>query len=99
MDTNVLITIVVTLLSTSGFWSLILYFFQKKDREKTLINESLLALLHDRLYYECTDILTRRKITQDELDNLIHLYEPYRQLGGNGVCEKLMKEIDELEII
>lgn len=98
MNTSVIITLCVTLIGTSGFWSLVLYLFQRKDREKTLINESLLALLHDRVYGECVRILRNGEVTQDEYDNLLHLYEPYRDLGGNGVCERMMKAVDELGI-
>lgn len=54
------------------------------------MRQVLLALMHDRLYQECKRILRKGSITPKELDNLIHLYTPYKvYLHGNGLCEHL----------
>lgn len=96
--TETILAIIISVLGASGFWSIILYMFQRKDKEKTLINESLLALLHDRVYVTMEKLIDKGSITEEEYDNLLHLYHPYRDLGGNGVCEKMMNEVQKLTI-
>lgn len=95
---EILVSVLVSVFSAGGFWSLIMFFLQKKEKKKDLTNEGLLALLHDRLYEECSSILSNGVVTSDELDNIIHLYEPYHKLGGNGVCERMVKQISEMKI-
>lgn len=96
--TETIIAIILSVIGASGFWSIILYLFQKKDKNKTLTIEALLALLHDRVYITIEQILEKGTITEEEYDNLLHLYNPYRDLGGNGVCEKMMNEIQKMTI-
>lgn len=98
MNTSIIVSICIAFVGSSGFWALILYLFQRKDKEKTLINKALLALLHDKIYNECEKILAKGYITEDELNNLHHLYYPYSELGGNGVCKKLIDKISVLDI-
>lgn len=48
---------------------------------------------------ECEEMLSQGEITTDGYADLKkYLYEPYRAMGGNGTCEKLMKEIEKLPI-
>ena len=54
------------------------------------------ALLHDKLYYLCNKHINDGSITIDDLENLDYLYRAYRDLGGNGVCEKLYNRCRDL---
>ena len=80
MDTDILLTIVVTVFASSGFWQWIISRGSKKDKK----TEALLALLHNEIYRISEEAIKKGSITSDELDNLTCLYTPYRDLGGNG---------------
>lgn len=46
-----------------------------------------------------TAYLSRGYITIDEYEDLQkYLYSPYSSFGGNGMAEKVMKEVQELPI-
>ena len=59
----------------------------------------LLGLGHDRIVYLGMQYIDRGYITQDEYENLYeYLYIPYKKLGGNGSAQRIMNEIEKLEI-
>lgn len=68
------------------------------EREDGLERKALKALLHDRIYDECSRVLSEGEVTSEDYTNLLYLYQPYRELGGNGVCEKLMGSVEKLAI-
>lgn len=70
----------------------------EKEKEDSLERKALKALLHDRIYDECTRVLAEGQIRSDEYTNLLYLYQPYKELGGNGVCEKLISSVEKLTI-
>ena len=49
--------------------------------------------MHDAIYKKCQDAIAKGKISVNDFDNLNHLYQPYRKLGGNGTCKKLMTQV------
>lgn len=71
----------------------------KKDlKDKSIIKQGVVALLHNSLFRSCEDYLTRGEITTDELDNLEALYESYHSLGGNGTGTALYERCKNLKI-
>lgn len=62
---------------------------KKKKTEYDVLREGILALLHDRLYAECSFFIARGWCTVEERTNLEELYKPYRSLGGNGTGEHI----------
>lgn len=93
-----LATILITIFASSGFWTLILAIYTSRHEKHDAKTEMLLGLAHDRVFELCEDILKKGEITQAEYDNLLHLYKPYKKLGGNGTAEKLMKEVENMDI-
>lgn len=90
MTEGILIAIIAGL-TGSGFSSIILYLIQRKDkrREKLLEQKSaqthmMIALGHDRIIALTDKYIKRGSITTKEKSNLICLYLPYAELGGNG---------------
>lgn len=57
-----------------------------------------LASLHDRIYQEGTRLLDKGWASVDEIDNFSHLYQPYRDLGGNGTGEAMFKRVMDLPL-
>ena len=111
MTETIIITVITSVLASSGVWSVLLFILQRKaqrqDKEAdkdTTEKKMLLALAHDRIYYLCEQILRefadkdRTGTDVDEYENLRILYEGYRALGGNGTCERLFNEVSKLPI-
>lgn len=105
---EMVVTIVVSVIASSGCWSVILYRMQTKDKAKekdSAERKMLMALAHDRLYYLLESMLEeyqtgkRKGITTEEFENIKILFDGYKSLGGNGTCERLYKEVDKLPTV
>lgn len=93
---STLITILVAIFASSGFWTLVQAIYTARHKAKSAEVQMILGLGHDRIYELCKEILRKGEITHEEYDNLLHLYEPYKLLGGNGTAEKMMIEVKEI---
>lgn len=92
---QVFITIVCSVLASSGLWTYVIKKIEKKDVK----TEMLIGLAHDRILYLGMCYIERGYITQDEYENLYeYLYGPYLKLGGNGSVKRVMNEVDKLPI-
>ncbi len=91
------IAIITAVFASSGLWSLILYIVQTRDKNRSAIRKALLALLHDRIYSECEKAITEGHVSIREFKNISYLYEPYRDLGGNGTGKMLYETVQKLE--
>lgn len=90
-----LLTILGSVLASSGFW----LFLQDKLKKRDGTTKMLIGLAHDRIVFLGMAYVRRGWITQDEYSNLHdYLYVPYRKLGGNGTAERVMEEVKRLEI-
>lgn len=71
-----------------------------KDRqaEDEAIKEGLLAILHDRLYTECSRHIDAGKIDLTALKNIEYIYKAYHALGGNGTGTELYKRVKALDL-
>lgn len=96
--TSTIITIVITLFASSGFWTLILAIYNNRHKAKSAEVEMILGLGHDRIYELCKEVLRTGEMTEAEYDNIRHLYDPYVKLGGNGTAAKLMKQVEDMKI-
>ena len=101
-----IITAVITALTSSGFVSLILYFLQRRDRQKekeesmeSAQAKMLLGLGHDRILYITDRLVKRGAITLKEKRNLEYLWKPYSSLHGNGDCEIGYKACQQLPVV
>jgi len=96
MNDSTIITILITLLASSGFWAFITAFVNRKSAK----NKMLLGLGHDRIIYLSMKYVEKGEITQGEYENLhMYLYEPYKKMGGNGTAERWMQEVNKLRIV
>lgn len=101
-----MITIIVAIFASTGFWSFLSSRFQhhdnrrdEEDKRSELQSKMLKGLGHDRIIYLGNEYIKRGYITKDEYENLHdYLYVPYKELGGNGTAEKIMREVDKLPI-
>lgn len=91
---EVIIAIITSVFASSGLWT----FISTKSNRRMMLEEGVKALLHDRIYSECEKRIGSDSISRDDYENLQYLYRPYRELGGNGTCERLMNEINKIPI-
>lgn len=92
---EMIVTIVCSVLASSGFWAVIQYFISKNDSSSKL----LLGLAHDRIMTLGKHYIKRGYITVEEYENLVtYLYEPYLERGGNGSAKMVMDQVLKLEV-
>ena len=70
----------------------------KQEKERKAIKAGLLAILHDRLYAECSRYIAQGSIDTDGLRNMDYLYRSYHALGGNGTGTELYNRAKGLPI-
>ena len=92
--TQVILTIITALLTSSGLWAFLGSRLEKNSAERELI----VGIAHIELVFFGMQFLERGWITRDEYETMQDLYRPYVKLGGNGSGRKIMKEIENLPI-
>jgi len=91
-----LMTAIVTVTASSGFWTYML----RKDTTRTQTNHLLMGLAYKEIIALGMSYIERGWITQDEYEDYRrYLYEPYKKLGGNGVTERVMAEVSNLRLM
>lgn len=96
--TDMIIAVVVAIIGSSGIWTVVNGIITRRKERKSTERDALLGLLHVRIYEDCRQILSKGYMTMDDYENIQFLYKPYRELGGNGTCEKLYEEVNDLGI-
>lgn len=92
---QVLTSVLIALISSTGLWSFIANRRNKHDAKTRL----LIGLAHDRIIYLGTTYIDRGYITPDEYENLHdYLYAPYAENGGNGSAKRVMEQVKSLPI-
>ena len=92
---QIMLTVIGSVMASSGFWVLIEKLTEKKDARTKMI----IGLGHDRIMELGMQYINRGWITRDEYENLtVYLYQPYKALKGNGSATRIMAEIDKLPI-
>jgi hypothetical protein len=87
--------VIVAVFASSGFWA----WLQSRREKKDARTRALMGLLYDKIMHRCGIYLSRGTISKDEYEDLYkYFYTPYREMGGDGTAEKLMKEVEKLPI-
>lgn len=91
--TLVAVTAIASVLASSGLWSYVLHRFTKDNAETKLIR----GIGYTMLMNQSTSYLRRGKISQSEFVELHRmLYDPYKELGGNGAAERAFELVRKL---
>lgn len=89
------VTIVCSVLACSGFWTWMINRKEKTDAKTKMI----LGLGHNEIVSLAMKYIERGWISKDEYEDLNkYLYQPYRDMGGNGTAQRLMDEVKKLPI-
>ena len=92
---QIVLTIISSVLASSGLWA----YIAKRAEKKDVKTEMLIGLGHDRIMYLGMSYIDRGWITSDEYENLYeYLYKPYEKMGGNGSAKRIMNEVNKLPI-
>ena len=92
---EIIITIICSVIASSGFWT----FISKRRDNNNAEVKMILGLGHIKIIDICEKYIERGYITQEEYDSLYnYLYIPYKELGGNGTAERLVQEVKQLPI-
>lgn len=91
--TGYIITLIVAIFGSTGFWSWLSGRRTKKDGATRLI----LGLAYQQIIRSAEHYIKRGFIDADEYNELNrYLFEPYTAMGGNGTAQKLMEEVKHL---
>lgn len=91
----IIVTIITSLAASSGFWA----FIMSRNIQKSATVKLIMGLGYSKAIELGIKYIDRGYITDDELaDYRKYLYEPYVELGGNGVVERVMTEVMALPI-
>lgn len=94
------ITIILACIGSTGLFSFVQFIITTiiESRKPSHEQELLLAIAHDRICFLCSQAIEKQYITQDEYDNILQLYIPYREAGGNHLAKRYFEEVDKLPI-
>jgi len=94
--TDIIVTIIVSVLGSSGLWA----FLQNRSTAKSASERMILGLAHAEIFRQCEHYLRRDGITKEELEDLDkYLFRPYKELGGNGTAESMVEQCRKLKFI
>lgn len=101
-----IMTLILAIFASSGFWAVITLILQNKyskenkvSEDQLKMNKMVLGLGHDLIVNLGMSYIDRGYITKDEYEDLItYLYQPYKELGGNGMAELVIAKVKELPI-
>lgn len=87
--------IVVAIFASNGFWTVV----QQRKDDKSARTKLIMGLGTDKIFYLGGRYIERGYITRAEYaDFRRYFYDPYKELGGNGLAEKVMNEINKLPL-
>lgn len=93
--------IILACLASGGLFSFLQFIIStiiNRKKKPSSETELLLALSHDRIVFLCKQAIEQKYITQDEYDNIVQLYNPYKAAGGNHLTTKYFSEVEKLPI-
>lgn len=91
-----MITLLAAIGASSGFWAWIM----KRQGTKSAQTRLLLGLAHDRIIFLGMMYIDRGWLSKDEFEDFDkYLWAPYSEFGGNGIAEKVYKDVCALPLI
>ena len=93
MHIDIIVTLAVAVFGSTGFWSWV----QSRGKKKSAEARLLLGIAYSEIIRRSEHYIHQGYIAVDEYNELNrYLYEPYRDMGGNGTAQKLMDEVRKL---
>lgn len=93
MHIDIIITLIVSVFGSTGFWTWLLNRNKNKSAEARL----LMGLAYAEIIRRSEAYISKGYIDIDEYNELNrYLFEPYAEMGGNGTAQKMMREVGAL---
>lgn len=81
------------IMGSSGFWA----WFTHREKKQNAANRLLMGLAYAELTQRGMGYIDRGWITADEFEEFRNIfYEPYKALGGNGLGDRIMHDVESL---
>lgn len=74
-------------------------YIRGKKKGNRAIEKGLCAILRNDIILIRNDAVRNRQIPYTQRQNVDHMYEAYKTLGGNGMIETMMHDIRKLPVI
>lgn len=88
-----IVIIVGSIIGSGGLWA----YLQNRDSKKNATTRLLMGMAYDRITAMGLEYIERGSVTKDEYEELEKFfYKPYKALGGNGVAERVMRDVAAL---
>lgn len=88
-----LVTAVSCVLGSSGMWA----YFTKRSMNQTAHSRLLMGLAYDKIISVGMTYIERGWVTKDEYEEYLkYLVDPYKDMGGNGVADRISHEVASL---
>jgi flagellar motor component MotA len=88
-----LIAAVGGVITSSGLWA----FVQRKTTNHTAHTRLLMGLAYDKIITVGMSYIQRGWVSKDEYEEYLkYLVEPYKDMGGNGVADRISSEVASL---
>lgn len=101
MDYTYLITVIVAVLGSSGMWAYLDSRRKEKVADRGLEDAErklIIAIARSQLVSLSLEYIKSGSVTVEQADALTALYEPYKDLKGNGNAERLYKQAINLPV-
>ena len=99
MSNETLLTLAAILFGSQGLWTFVQTVWINKHRNKRAENKLLLGLAFETIINTAQKYIDRGEIDSDEYKELNHyLFEPYKEMGGNGTAARMIAEVEKLPI-
>lgn len=93
MHIDIIVTLVVAVFGSTGFWT----WLQSRSKKKSAESRLLMGLAYSEIINRADACISRGWVEVDEYNELDrYLYRPYTEMGGNGTAQKLMNEVRNL---
>ena len=96
MDQNIIITIIVAVFASQGFWS----WLGTRNNKKSAKTKLIMGLGYAEICRRAEAYMARGAITKEEYHDFEkYLYKPYKEMGGDGTADRLMEEVKKIPIV
>lgn len=84
-----------SILGSGSLWA----YLQNRDTKRSATTRLLMGVAYDKITTLGLTYIERGSITKDEFEDFRkYLFEPYQELGGNGVAKRIMRGVENLPL-
>lgn len=92
-----LITIIVAVFASSGFWLFVQTVWSTRKKKKSAEDRLLMGIGFSKIADLGMRYIERGYVTREEYNDIDkYLYQPYVEMGGNGTAERIMEQVKKL---